>query len=74
VTCCKKPKKVKNKTHKGIAKRIKITGTGKVMIGKPGRRHLALSKTAKRRRQLRRKTVLQGKIADHYKHAALGIY
>ena len=74
MTCCKKPKKVKNKTNKGIAKRIKITGTGKVLIGKPGRRHLAISKTAKRRRQLRRKTVLKGLIAVHYKNAASGIY
>ena len=74
MSACKKPKKVKNKTHKGIAKRVKITGTGKVVINKPGRRHLAISKTAKRRRQLRRTTVLRGKIAEHYKNAATGIY
>ena len=74
MSCCQKPKKVKNKTHKGIAKRVKITARGKVLVSKPGRRHLAISKTAKRRRQLRRKTVLQGKIAVHYKNAASGIY
>ena len=70
----KKPKKVKNKTHKGIAKRVKITATGKVVANKPGRRHLAISKTAKRRRQLRRKVVLGGKIAEYYRDAATGIY
>lgn len=74
MTACKKPKKVKNKTHKGIAKRVKITATGKVMANKPGRRHLALSKSAKRRRQLRRKVVLSGKIALYYRDAASGIY
>ena len=29
-----------NKTHKGIAKRFKITGTGKVVFRKPSKRHL----------------------------------
>jgi large subunit ribosomal protein L35 len=29
-----------NKTHKGIAKRFKITGTGKVIFRKPSKRHL----------------------------------
>lgn len=29
----------KLKTHKGLAKRIKITGTGKVKTAKRGRRH-----------------------------------
>ena len=31
------------KTHKGIAKRFKVTGTGKVKFRKPGQRHLAAS-------------------------------
>jgi large subunit ribosomal protein L35 len=29
----------KNKTHKGTAKRFRITGSGKVMRGRAGRRH-----------------------------------
>jgi len=35
------------KTHKGIAKRFKITGTGKVKFRKPGQRHLRRKKTTK---------------------------
>jgi len=44
----------KMKTHKGVAKRVKITATGKVMFRRSGRRHLLSSKSAKRRRALRR--------------------
>jgi large subunit ribosomal protein L35 len=35
------------KTHKGIAKRFKITGSGKVKFRKPGQRHLRRKKTTK---------------------------
>jgi len=30
----------KNKTHSGAKKRFRLTGTGKVMRGKAGKRHL----------------------------------
>ena len=42
-----------NKTHKGIAKRFKITGTGKVKFRKPSKRHL--------RRKLSKKQVRAGR-------------
>jgi len=48
----------KLKTHKGIAKRVRVTRTGKVLVSRPGRRHLQSGKPAKRRRQLRRKQVV----------------
>lgn len=48
----------KLKTHKGIARRIKITGTGKVLRWRTGRRHLLSSKTAARKRRMRRPTGL----------------
>ena len=35
-----------------MAKRFKITGTGKVMRSRAGKRHLLQSKNAKRRRNL----------------------
>ena len=35
----------KMKTHKGIAKRVKITGTGKVLFKQTGARHLAIRKS-----------------------------
>jgi large subunit ribosomal protein L35 len=42
----------KMKPHKGMSKRVKVTGTGKVLRKKAGKRHLMSSKTSKRRRQL----------------------
>ena len=47
----RRPKGVK--TRKAVAKRFKITGTGKVMRSHAGRRHLLGSKNSKRRRRLR---------------------
>jgi large subunit ribosomal protein L35 len=44
---------MKNKTHKGLAKRLKRTATGKVRRGSSGKRHLMSSKSAKRARRLR---------------------
>ena len=45
--------KVKNKTRKAVSKRFKVTGTGKVMRHRQGKRHLLSAKSPKRRRQLR---------------------
>ena len=46
----------KAKTRKGVAKRFKITGTGKLLRRKQGRRHLAECKSRKRKRNLRKAT------------------
>jgi large subunit ribosomal protein L35 len=48
----------KQKTNKSVAKRFKVTKSGKVKRGKPGRRHLLSVKSAKQRRRLRRKEIL----------------
>ena len=42
----------KLKTHKGAAKRFRLTGTGKVKRGHSHARHILTSKTAKRKRLL----------------------
>ena len=42
----------RSKTRKAVAKRFKITGTGKVLRSQASRRHLMSSKNAKRKRQL----------------------
>jgi large subunit ribosomal protein L35 len=42
----------KNKTHKGVAKRVKITGTGKTMRERAGRRHLLEKKSSRVTRRL----------------------
>jgi large subunit ribosomal protein L35 len=48
----RRPKGIK--TKKSVTKRFKITATGKPMRFRAGRRHLAQSKNAKRRRHLRK--------------------
>lgn len=44
----------RRKTKKSVAKRFKVTATGKVLAGHAGRRHLAASKNRKRMRRLRK--------------------
>ena len=47
------PKSVaRRKTKKSVAKRFKITGTGKILFSHGSRRHLLQGKSAKRKRQL----------------------
>lgn len=47
------PKPVaRRKTKKAVAKRFKVTGTGKVLRAHASRRHLLSSKSAKRKRHL----------------------
>ncbi|HYE33087.1 MAG TPA: 50S ribosomal protein L35 [Methylomirabilota bacterium] len=46
----RRPKGIK--TKKSVAKRFKITGTGKVLRSRAGRRHLLQGKAPKRRRSL----------------------
>ena len=48
----------KVKTHKGAAKRIGKTGSGKFVHMKAFKKHKAEAKTAKRRRQLRHGSVV----------------
>ena len=48
----------KMKTKRGAAKRFKKTGTGKIMYNISGNRHLSTKKSSKRKRRLRKGTVL----------------
>ena len=50
----------KMKTHRGFAKRTKITGTGKVKRAKAYKSHILNKKSAKRKRNLRK----SGLVAD----------
>ncbi|MFO7266095.1 MAG: 50S ribosomal protein L35 [Limnochordales bacterium] len=43
----------KLKTHRGAAKRIKVTGRGKLLQNRSGRRHLLEHKSSRRKRRLR---------------------
>lgn len=48
----------KKKTHKGAAKRFKLTASGKVKRGRAGHSHMLTSKTTKRKRNLRGTTLV----------------
>lgn len=48
----------KLKTHKGLSKRAKVTASGKVIHSRAYKGHLMSGKSAKRRRHLRRKTLI----------------
>jgi large subunit ribosomal protein L35 len=48
----------KQKTHKGLAKRVKVTGTGKVKRRRSMTGHLLSVRPAKKRRMLRRAAIL----------------
>jgi large subunit ribosomal protein L35 len=48
----------KMKTHRGAKKRFTITGTGKVRRLKANKSHILTKKDAKRKRRLRRATIV----------------
>ncbi len=52
-----KPKK-KLKTHRGAAKRFKITGTGKIVRMHSGKRHFTGTKAQGRMRKLKKLTLV----------------
>jgi large subunit ribosomal protein L35 len=52
----RRPKGVK--TRKAVAKRFKMTASGKVMCRGAGRRHLLQGKSPKRRRSLRKASIV----------------
>ena len=54
----------KQKTHKGLSKRVKVTATGKVKSHRSGAGHLMSSKNAKRRRRISSSTIMTSTMAD----------
>ena len=59
----------KQKTHKGIAKRIKLTAKGKIRYGRAGAGHLMSSKNAKRRRRIGTPGILKNVFANKIRRA-----
>ncbi|MDI6733170.1 MAG: 50S ribosomal protein L35 [Planctomycetota bacterium] len=51
----------KLKSNKAVTKRIKVTATGKLMRYRSGKSHLLSTKSAKRRRHLRKDTQITSK-------------
>jgi large subunit ribosomal protein L35 len=48
----------KQKTHKGLTKRVRVSPKGKVKFGRVGKGHLLSHKSSARKRKLRRGGVL----------------
>lgn len=48
----------KQKTHRGAAKRFKVTATGKVKRGHSMRSHILTKKTTSRKRKLRKSALV----------------
>lgn len=55
----------KKKTHKGLAKRFKLSARGKPRYKKSFAGHLMSGKSGRRRQRLRRVVTLTGAIADN---------
>ncbi len=64
----------KMKTHKGAAKRFKLTKSGKVVHYNSGHTHMMSNKNAKRRRRLRKPSAIgtaqAKKIRELIRHAS----
>ncbi|MBN2395908.1 MAG: 50S ribosomal protein L35 [Candidatus Atribacteria bacterium] len=58
----------KMKTHRGAAKRFKITGTGKIKRSKAYKSHILTKKTPKRKRQLAKLTLIDKSDSKKIKH------
>jgi len=66
------PKSIaRSKTRKSVAKRFKLTATGKVMRNQGGRRHLAECKSAKRKRRLAKSLVVDDTVVARVKQSLL---
>jgi large subunit ribosomal protein L35 len=59
----------KLKTHKGTAKRIKLTKNGKVMRERAYGNHLLSKKSKGRKRKINTPARIQGKLAKNVKRA-----
>ncbi len=63
---------VKQKTHKGLKKRIRVTASGKIKYKRANAGHLMSTKSGNRCRRLRKMRVLEGTIQHRMRQAVLG--
>lgn len=63
--------KQKLKTHKGLAKRVRVSARGKIKHRNGGARHLTSVKSAKRLRKIRRPATIKSKAFTKKMIAAL---
>jgi len=59
----------KAKTRKAVAKRFKVTGTGKLLRRKQGKRHILQKKNRKRKRNLGKVTLVSEADAPRVKES-----
>ena len=59
--------KMKLKTHRGAAKRFKLTAGGKALRGHSGKRHILGTKLPKRMRHLKQMTLVHPSYLEHVK-------
>ena len=57
----------KMKTHRGAAKRFKLTGTGKLVRRKANKQHILTKKSSKRKRKLRQSALVSSAEAKRLK-------
>jgi large subunit ribosomal protein L35 len=57
----------KLKTHRGLAKRVKVTGRGKIRRAKAFRSHLLSSKSPKQKRNLKKGSLVHPTLAKRLK-------
>ena len=62
----------KIKTHKATAKRVKITGTGKILRERAFGNHMLSKKSKSRKRHMNTPAIVSGKTAKNIKRA-LGV-
>ena len=58
---------MKLKTHRGAAKRFKLTASGKALRGHSGKRHLMGTKLPKRMRHLKKMALVHPSDLEHVK-------
>ena len=61
--------KNKMKSHRGACKRLKLTGSGKIKRNKAFKSHILTKKSAKRKRGLRKATIMTGADMKRIKNA-----
>ncbi len=57
----------KSKTHRATAKRVHVTGTGRVRRGKSGGNHMMRGKAARRLRRLRKNDMVDSTDQKRFK-------
>ncbi|OGY08181.1 MAG: hypothetical protein A2700_00270 [Candidatus Blackburnbacteria bacterium RIFCSPHIGHO2_01_FULL_44_64] len=62
-------KKVKFKTRKALTRRVKITGTGKILRGRSFGRHLKANKSKKQSRVYKRAIEVTGAVRKKFRKA-----